>query len=132
MVLFHLYILTLYITPAALIKDRRLRTDSDTSAEVEERPASHPSAERHREDRDERSIYDRVDRPERLDIKMDRPERLDNKMDRPDRLDNKMDRPERLDNKMDRPERLDNKMDRPERGDLRSRDDFYDRGERDV
>lgn len=69
------------IVPPAVMKDRRLRTDSDTSVEVEERPASHPSAERHRDDRDERSLYDRVDRPDR--------------------------------------------------GDLRTRDDFYDRSERD-
>lgn len=74
----------------AIMKDRRLRTDSDTSGEVEERPASLPSAERHRDDRDDRSLYDRVDRTERLD-----------------------------------------KLDRPERGDLRSRDDFYDRSDRD-
>lgn len=79
----------LIFTPAVM-KDRRLRTDSDTSVEVEERPASHPSAERHRDDRDERSPYDRVDRPDRLD-----------------------------------------KMDRSDRGDLRSRDDFYERSERD-
>lgn len=66
-----------------------MRTDSDTSGEVEERPASLPSAERHRDDRDDRSLYDRAERPDRHD-----------KLDRSDR-------------------------------DLRGRDDFYERPERD-
>lgn len=69
----------LFLPLTALVKDRRMRTDSDTSGEVEERPASLPSAERHRDDRDDRSLYDRGDRPDRdlrgRDEFYERPER---------------------------------------------------------
>lgn len=92
---------------AAAVKERRLRTDSDTSGEVDERPASLPSVERHRDDRDERA-----ERPEQKDYRYERSERIE--------------RPERV----DKTERLD-KLERPERVDSRGHDEFYDRTDRD-
>nr|XP_053649343.1 protein PRRC2C-like [Cherax quadricarinatus] len=96
-----------------VVKERRMRTDSDTSGEIDDRPASVPSAERHRDDRE-----DRIERSDQREYRYDRSERVE----RPDRGE----RTERI----DRPDRVE-KPERPERVDSRGREDFYDRSDRD-
>ncbi|XP_066984254.1 protein PRRC2C-like isoform X4 [Macrobrachium rosenbergii] len=109
-------------------KDRRLRTDSDTSGEVDERPASLPSAERHRDDRD-----DRLDRSDQRDFRYERQERSEppsraDRQERPERADRHDNRPERS----DRPERIDrpDRSERPDRSDRIDRQDRPDRNDR--